>query len=71
LDIAEKNQNYMQMASAYNNIATCFDLKHNYEEAVVFYRKSYDVLAQEKENTAYSRAVSLTNLCNCSFKLHN
>lgn len=70
LDIAEKNQNYMQMASAYNNIATCFDLKHNYEEAVVFYRKSYDVLAQEKENTAYSRAVSLTNLCNCSFKLH-
>lgn len=71
LDIAEKNHNYMLMASAYNNIATCFDLKHNYEEAVVFYRKSYDVLAQEKENTEYSRAVSLTNLCSCSFKLNN
>lgn len=70
LDIAEKSHNYMQMASAYNNIATCFELKHNYGEAIVFYRKCYDVLAFEKVDTEYSKAVSLTNLCSCAFKLN-
>lgn len=69
LDTAVKLDDVILMATAYNNIATCFDLKHNYIEAINYYQKSYDLLRAGKKNTAYSKAVSLTNLCNCSFKL--
>lgn len=70
LKLCEKNQEYMSMATAYNNIATCFDLKHNYKEAITYYEKSFNVLEKlDMEDSEYSKAVSLTNLCNCSFHL--
>lgn len=70
LDISEKNQNFSQMASAYNNIATCFDIKHNYREAVFYYKKSCSVLSDTDPKMKYSKAVSLTNLCSCAYKLN-
>lgn len=71
LDIAEEQDDILQIASAYNNIATCFDVKHNYREAIVYYKKCSDLLSDHDEQMKYSKAVALTNLCSCAFKLHN
>lgn len=69
LDISEKQQEPVQMASAYNNIAACFDIKHNYKEAVFYYKKSCEILSDTDPKMKYSKAVSLTNLCRCAYKL--
>lgn len=69
LDIAEKQQDYIHMASAYNNIATLFDIKHNYTQAIFYYKKCYETAAASGDDTAYSRAVALTNLSCCAYKL--
>ena len=39
MEAAEKCQNLTLMLSAYNNIATCFELKRNYTEAIHYYKK--------------------------------
>lgn len=70
LDISERQKNFMQMASAYNNIATCFDVKHDYKEAVLYYKKSFEVLSDTDPGLRYSKAVILTNLCGCAYKLN-
>lgn len=69
LDIAEKQQDYIHMASAYNNIATLFDIKHDFTQAISYYKKCYDIAVASDEDTAYSKAVALTNLSSCAFKL--
>lgn len=69
LDIAAKLQDLTQMACACNNIATCFDVKHNYKEAVSYYKKSCDILSDAGPGMGYAKAVSLTNLCRCAYKL--
>lgn len=71
LDIAETRKDYIQMASTYNNIATLFDIKHNYQEAILYYEKSYHVLQYATNDTTFSKAVSLSNLCRCYYKLKN
>ncbi len=69
LDAAEKCQNLTLMSSAYNNIATCFELKRNYTEAIQYYEKCYELLQRMDQDSAYSKAVVLSNLCNCEYKL--
>ena len=69
LDAAEKCQNLTLMSSAYNNIATCFELKRNYTEAIHYYKKCYELLQSMERNSAYSKAVVLSNLCNCEYRL--
>lgn len=69
LDASEKCDNKILMSSAYNNIATCFDMKHNYVEATNYYEKGYFLLKTMNMDTGYSQAVLLTNLCNCDYKL--
>lgn len=71
LDIAEIRKDYIQMASTYNNIATLFDIKRNYDEAILYYEKSYSVLKYATKDTTFSKAVSLSNLCRCYYKLGN
>lgn len=71
LDIAELRKDYIQMASTYNNIATLFDIKRNYDEAILYYEKSYSVLKYATNDTTFSKAVSLSNLCRCYYKLKN
>lgn len=66
LDFAEEKNDYIQMASAYNNIATCFDVKHNYKLAIQYYQKCYDAMQYLKSDTEFTKAVSLTNLCRCA-----
>ena len=68
-DAAEKCQNLTLMSSAYNNIATCFELKRNYTEAIHYYEKCYELLQMVDRDSAYSKAVVLSNLCNCEYKL--
>lgn len=67
LDFAEEKDDYIQMASAYNNIATCFDVKHNYKQAILYYQKCYDVMHYLSSDTEFSKAVALTNLCRCAY----
>lgn len=67
LDFAEEKDDYIQMASAYNNIATCFDVKHNYQLAIQYYQKCYDVTQHLTSDTEFTKAVSLTNLCRCAY----
>lgn len=67
LDFAEEKSDYIQMASAYNNIATCFDVKHNYKLAIQYYQKCYDVIQYLTSDTEFTKAVSLTNLCRCAY----
>lgn len=69
LDAAEKCQNLTLMSSAYNNIATCFELKRNYIEAIHYYKKCYELLQSMEKNSAYSKAIVLSNLCNCEYRL--
>lgn len=69
LDISLKQQNPIYIASAYNNIATCFDVKHKYKEAVLYYKKSCEILSDTDPKMKYSKAVSLANLCSCAYKL--
>ena len=69
LDIAEKLQDHLHMASAYNNIATLFDIKHDYTQAIAYYEKCYEVSMLSGQDTAYSKAVALTNLSSCAHKL--
>ena len=69
LDASEECQNQMLISSAYNNIATCFDMKCNYLEAIYYYDKCYHLLDNMNMNTGYSKAVVLSNLCNCEYKL--
>lgn len=69
LDASEECQNQMLISSAYNNIATCFDMKCNYLEAIHYYEKCYRLLDNMNMNTGYSKAVVLSNLCNCEYKL--
>lgn len=71
LDAAEECQNQILMSSAYNNIATCFELKCNYMEAIHYYEKCYQLLHTMEKDTGYSKAVVLSNLCNCEYKLKN
>lgn len=71
LDIAEMRKDYIQMASTYNNIATLFDIKHNYNEAILYYEKSISVLRYATNDITFSKAVSLSNLCRCYYKLKN
>ena len=69
MDAAEKCQNLTLMSSAYNNIATCFELKRNYTEAIHYYKKCYELLQSMEKNSAYSKAIVLSNLCNCEYRL--
>lgn len=69
LDIAENLQDHLHMASAYNNIATLFDIKHDYKQAIDYYEKCYAVSRISGQNSAYSKAVALTNLSSCAHKL--
>lgn len=71
LDISEKHQDPIPLASSYNNIATCFDVKHNYKEAILYYKKSSDILSDTDPKMKYSKAVVLTNLCCCAYKLNH
>ncbi|MCB7430027.1 GGDEF domain-containing protein, partial [Erysipelatoclostridium ramosum] len=48
---------------------TCFELKRNYTEAIQYYEKCYELLQQMDQDSAYSKAVVLSNLCNCEYKL--
>ena len=69
MEAAEKCQNLTLMLSAYNNIATCFELKRNYTEAIQYYEKCYELLQSMEKNSAYSKAIVLSNLCNCEYRL--
>lgn len=69
MEAAEKCQNLTLMSSAYNNIATCFELKRNYTEAIHYYKKCYELLQSMEKNSAYSKAIVLSNLCNCEYRL--
>lgn len=69
MEAAEKCQNLILMLSAYNNIATCFELKRNYTEAIHYYKKCYELLQSMEKNSAYSKAIVLSNLCNCEYRL--
>ena len=69
LDASEECHNEMMMCNAYNNIATCFELKRNYSEATYYYEKCYQLLNTMNQNTGYSKAVVLSNLCNCEYRL--
>ena len=69
MEAAEKCQNLTLMLSAYNNIATCFELKRNYTEAIHYYKKCYELLQSMEKNSAYSKAIVLSNLCNCEYRL--
>ena len=69
MEAAEKCQNLTLMLSAYNNIATCFELKRNYTEAIHYYKKCYELLQSMEKNSAYSKALVLSNLCNCEYRL--
>lgn len=69
LDASEECQNKMLMCNAYNNIATCFELKRNYSEATYYYEKCYQLLNAMDQDTGYSKAVVLSNLCNCEYRL--
>ena len=69
MEAAEKCQNLTLMLSAYNNIATCFELKRNYTEAIHYYKECYELLQSMEKNSAYSKAIVLSNLCNCEYRL--
>lgn len=69
LEASEACHNKTSMSSAYNNIATCFEMKRNYTEAIHYYEKCYQLLDTMNQNTGYSKAVVLSNLCNCEYKL--
>lgn len=69
LELAKKRHDVLLMAGAYNNIATCFHVKHDYNEAMQYYRRCKDILCDGDDTMKYSVAVSLTNLCSCAFKL--
>ena len=69
MEAAEKCQNLTLMLSAYNNIATCFEIKRNYTEAIHYYKKCYELLQSMEKNSAYSKAIVLSNLCNCEYRL--
>ena len=69
MEAAEKCQNLTLMLSAYNNIATCCELKRNYTEAIHYYKKCYELLQSMEKNSAYSKAIVLSNLCNCEYRL--
>lgn len=69
LDASEECHNETLMCSAYNNIATCFELKRNYSEAIRYYEKCYQLLNTMDQDTGYSKAVVLSNLCNCEYRL--
>lgn len=69
LDASEECHNEMMMCNAYNNIATCFELKRNYSEATYYYEKCYQLLNAMDQDTGYSKAVVLSNLCNCEYKI--
>ena len=68
MEAAEKCQNLTLMLSAYNNIATCFELKRNYTEAIHYYKNAMSSCSLWK-NSAYSKAIVLSNLCNCEYRL--
>ena len=62
MEAAEKCQNLTLMLSAYNNIATCFELKRNYTEAIHYYKKCYELL-QSMEKTAPIPKLSCYQIC--------
>lgn len=66
---AKKENNAISMSSSYNNMATCFELKNNYEEAMRYYHKSYDILKNLSDDYLYRKILSLGNLCSCAFYL--
>lgn len=66
---AKKKNNAISMSSSYNNMATCFELKNNYEEAMCYYHKSYDILKDLSDDYLYRKILSLGNLCSCAFYL--
>lgn len=70
LDIAEDRQEQVQMGRLYNNIATCFDIKHNYEEAIFYYKKGYHILEITNKSLAFPKGAMLANLCSCAYKLN-
>lgn len=69
LELAKKRHDVILLAGAYNNIATCFHVKHDYKEAMLYYRRCKDILCDSDDSMKYSVAVSLTNLCSCAFQL--
>lgn len=69
LYFAKKENNAISMSSSYNNMATCFELKNNYEEAMRYYHKSYDILKDLSDDYLYRKILSLGNLCSCAFYL--
>lgn len=67
LHYAQKAGNSLSIASSYNNMATCFELKNNYQEAMHYYHKSYDIIKDFAKEYTYFKILSLTNLCSCSY----
>lgn len=66
---AKKENNVISMSSSYNNMATCFELKNNYVEAMRYYHQSYDILKNLSDDYLYRKILSLGNLCCCAFYL--
>lgn len=66
---AKKKNQIVSMSSSYNNMATCFELKNNYQEAMRYYHKSYDILKELPDEYLYRKILSLSNLCSCSYYL--
>ena len=72
LRIAEDHHDIDAISAVYNNIADCFEMKQNYREAFFYYKKSFEVVQEQQCNdTSYSKAIALTNLCNISFHNHD
>lgn len=66
---AKKANNQVSMSSSYNNMATCFELKNNYREALRYYHMSYDILKQLSDEYLFRKILCLGNLCSCSYYL--
>lgn len=72
LRIAEDHHDIDAISAVYNNIADCFEMKKNYREAFYYYKMSFEVIQEHQCNdTSYSKAIALTNLCNISFHNHD
>lgn len=70
LHYAKKEHNLISIASSYSNMATCFELKNDYKEAMRYYQLSYDIIIQLDDEYQLFKLLSLVNLCSCSYHLN-
>lgn len=71
LQAAEKENDALAIAAAYNNIANCFEVKKSFHEALKYYRKSYEYVCAGQKDSYNAQVMALSNLCNCCYQAHD